>query len=446
MRIVIAGAGDVGKYLAKMFRSESHDIIIIDNNPQNLETLSSRFDIMTYEGNVTFMKDLMEVGVNKCDLFVAVTSHETVNMTACILASSLGAKKTLARVDNHEYIQPDNLRRFSKLGINQMIYPERLAAEEILMSLKTNWQRINMSFCNDSLQLIGVKLRSNAPVIGQQFNTGFLDHGKFRVVAIKRSGNTIIPRGEDELKDGDIVYFIVPPENLEFTREQAGKDEREIRRILIMGGTRIGINTAKLLPDNISAKILESDMDKCSPITQQVRSNILVINIDARDLESLESEGIKDTDAFIAVTENTEENILACLAAKHYGVTKTIAEVENNDYIQLAQNLDIGTVINKKLIAASHIYQMTLNESVQNVTCVPLSSDAQVIEFEAKAGSKVTKHKLRELRIDSDVNFGGYVRDGKGYICSGNTEIQPGDHVIVFCLADAVHSVEPLFN
>lgn len=447
MKIVIAGAGAVGRYLTKMLSSEDHRLTVIDNDPDSLEYINSHYDVLTNQGNVTFINDLMEAEVNKCDLFVAVTSHETINITACMLASSIGAKKTVARIDNIEYTSDINKKKFVDLGIDEMIYPEKLAADEIRTSLNTSWQRVNMSICNNALQLIAVKLRDNALIINKQFNTGFLNHGKFRVVAIKRLGNTIIPNGDDKLKDGDIVYFIVPPENLEFTREQAGKTSVEIKKVMIIGGTRVGSNTANILPKNVSAKIIENDEKRSRETELRVRRDkILVLNGDSKDLEFLESEGIRETDAFIAVTDNTEANILSCLAAKHYGVTKTIAEVENNDYIQLAQNLDIGTIINKKLITASHIYQLTLNDSVRNVTCVPLSSDAKIIEFEAKPGSKVTKKKLRELRIDSDVNFGGFVRDGKGYICSGDTEIQPNDHVIVLCLNDAVHKVEPLFD
>jgi trk system potassium uptake protein TrkA len=445
MKIVIAGAGEVGRYLAKMFSADNYDITVLDLDGQSLRQLSDHFDLMTCEGNVTFIHDLMEVEVNKADLFVAVTSHETVNMTACVLASNLGAKKTVARVDNREYVMPDNVQRFQRLGISQLIYPEMLAAEEIVKSIRTSWQRVHMSFCDDALSLLGVKLRSNAMVLNSPFKTGFLNHGRFRVVAIKRQGTTLIPKGEDCLLDGDIVYLMVTPENFEFTMEQCGKVSKPVKHTIIMGASRIGINASKMLPSGVKATILDADIDRCNDAVQQT-PNALVLNRDARDMEVLREEGIGSTDAFIAVTDSSEANILACLAAKQMGVVKTIAEVENNDYIQLAQNLDIGTIINKKLIAASHIYQMTLDDAVRNVTCVPLSVDAQVVEFEAKAGAKITRSIIRDLHIPSDVNFGGYVRDGKGYICSGDTQIQPGDHVVVFCLATTVKKVEVLFK
>lgn len=443
MKIVIAGGGEVGSHLAKMFSYEDHEITIMDLDVARLDALSSHYDVMTYEGNVTFIKDLNDVGINKTDLFVAVTSYESVNMTACMLASNMGAKKTLARVDNKEYVQPENLSIFQKMGVGSVIYPELIAAQEIVKSLRSSWQRINMSFCNDALVLLGVKVRTNAQVLNQKFSTGFLDHSRFRVVAIKRNNDTIIPRGDDMLLDGDFVYFITTQENIEFTRQQAGKISKPIHNVMIMGGSRIGINTAQMLPEEVKAKIIEIDHDRSIYVSEKIR-NLLVINGDGRDLELLEEEGIGDMDAFVAVTGSSEANILACLAAKRFNIVKTIAEVENNDYIPLAQNLDIGSIVNKKLTAASHIYQLTLTASVLNVTCLP-SSDARVIEFEAKEGSRVTRSNIRKLHAPRDSNFGGYVRNGKGYICSGDTEIQPGDHVIVFCQAESVHKIVSLF-
>jgi trk system potassium uptake protein TrkA len=445
MNIVIAGVGEVVRYLAKMFSVENHNLTIIDDNETKLNALSEHYDLMTVYGSATSIEDLNKVNIKNADLFVAVTSHESNNLTSCALAYNLGAKTTLARVDSKEYILNKNKERFNDLGIKSLVYPELLTAQEIVKSLNNNWQRINMSFCNDSLLLLAVKLRDNTDVLNKEFKTGFMDHGKFRITAIKRSGDTFIPKGDDKLLSGDIVYLITTPEELEYTRIALGKENRPIRRVMIMGGSRIGINTAQLLPRDVSAKIIEINPERAEKIANLVPDNVMILNMDARDLESLKEEGIENTDAFVAVTGSSDTNILACLAAKRFGIVKTIAEIENNDYIPLALNLDIGTIVNKKLITASHIYQLTLDKSVLNVTCVPLS-DAQVVEFEAVENSKVTKHKLRDLNIPSDVNFGGYVRNGKGYLCYGNTEIQVGDHVIVFCLATSIHAVEQLFH
>ncbi len=443
MKIVIAGAGEVGIHLAKMLSIENHEIVVIDKNEKKLETLSSHLDLMTLEGNATSIRDLMVSGTSKADLFIAVTPYESDNLNACVFAHNMGAKKTLARIDNQEYLQSANLAKFKELGINSLIYPELLASQEIIESLKSTWHRFKMTFSN-KLFLFGIKIRENAPVINKQFKTGFLDHARFRVVAIKRENETIIPKGDDQILVGDMVFFITTEENIEFTREQAGKSDYSIKNVMIMGGSRIAVKMGLSLPDKIKAKIIETDYEKCTEISEKL-NRVLVIHGDGRDMELLKEEGITDMDAFVALTGNSETNILACLVAKRYGVAKTIAEIENNDYIPLAHSLDIGTIINKKLIAASNIYQQTLDESVLNVKCLPMS-DAHVLEFVVKDGSKISKGKLRELNIPAEVNFGAYIHNGESYICSGDTKFQEGDHVIVFCFASGIKKIEKFFN
>lgn len=444
MRIIIAGAGEVGSHLAKILTRENHDIILLDDDSKRLNHIAEIYDLMSVEGSATSIKDLVECGVKKSDLFIAVTPNESVNTTACMLAAKLGAKKTLARINNYEYLLAENKEFFKNLGVQSLIYPEMLAAKEIVKSLKTSWQRINISFENDALVLVGIKVRNNAPIINQPFQTGFLDHARFRVVAMKRKTETIIPTGTDKILDGDIVYFITKNENLEFLREQTGKEDRPIKDIIVMGGSRIGVKAIQYLPEKISAKILEINHDRCLNIADKTKGHLIICG-DGRDLELLKEEGISDTDAFVAVTGNSETNILACLAAKRFGVIKTIAEIENLDYIPLAQSLDIGTIINKKLIAANHIHQLTLDDSVLNIRSLH-SSDAQIIEFEVQPKSKISKGRIRDHKIPSGVNFGGYIRDGKGYICSGDTTFNTGDKVIVFCFVSDIPKIESFFN
>ncbi len=444
MRIIVAGAGDVGTHLAKILTRENHDIILLDEDSKRLQAISRKYDLMPFKGVSTSIKDLIECGVKEADLFVGVTPYESINTTACLLAAKLGAKKTLARINNYEYLLPDNKTFFDSLGIQSLIYPEMLAAKEIAKSLKSSWQRVNISFENDALTIVGVKVRENAPIINQQFQSGFLDHGRFRIVAIKRDTSTIIPSGTDQILPEDIVYFITTNENLDFLREQAGKTNNPIKDVIVMGGSRIGVKTIQYLPEKIDAKIIEFDKERCLKISEEAKGNLIICG-DGRDLDLLRQEGVSDTDAFVAVTGNSEANILACLAAKRLGVFKTVAEIENFDYIPLAESLDIGTIINKKVIAANHIHQLTLNPSVLNIKSLH-SSKAQIIEFEVKEKSKIAKGRIRDHKIPSGVNFGGYIRDGIGYICSGNTTFNIGDKVIVFCFASDLHKIESFFN
>lgn len=444
MKIIIVGAGEVGTHLAKLLAKEHINIILVDEDPAKLKDLDANYDMLTREGSPTSIRDLRDVGVKDADLFIAVTPSESVNMTACMIANNLGAKKTLARIDNYEYLQPQNKEFFEKLGVNYLIYPERLAALEIAASLQTTWLRQNLSFCNGELILLGIKVRDNAVIVDKKFISGFFDHRKYRIVAVKRNNVTIIPGGQDEIKANDIVYFITRPEDVDFVKQQAGKTEHKINSAMIMGGSRIAQKTVQELPEHIRVKILEKDKEKSFLLAERCQK-ALIINGDARDLDLLREEGLQDMDAFIAVTSNSEANILACLAAKRMGVKKTVAEVENIDYIMLAESMDIGTVINKKMIAASYIYQLTLDADVLDVRTLT-SADAEVVEFVVKKGAKITKSKVKDIRLPANVNIGGYVRNGEGYIVAGDTILQTDDHVICFCISSAIRKIEQYFN
>lgn len=444
MRIIIAGAGEVGTHLAKLLAKEHINITLMDEDSSRLKDLDANYDMMTREGSPTSIQDLEDIGVRDVDLFIAVTPSESVNITSCMIATNLGAIKTLARIDNYEYLMPKNKEFFQKLGVDYLIYPERLASKEIVAALETTWLRQNLSFCNGELILLGIKVRNNAMIINKKFMSGYFDHRKYRIVAIKRNNETIIPGGSDEILANDIVYFITRPEDVSFVKEQAGKVDYKINSAMIMGGSRIAQKTAQALPAHISVKILEKDREKSYLLAEKCQ-RALIINGDARDLDLLREEGIQDIDAFIAVTSNSEANILACLAAKRLGVKKTVAEVENIDYIMLAESMDIGTVINKKMIAAGYIYQLTLDADVLEVRTLT-SADAEVVEFVAKKGSKITKSKIKDLRLPANVNIGGYVRNGEGFIVAGDSIIEPGDHVICFCVSSAIRKIENYFN
>ncbi|MDD3490971.1 MAG: Trk system potassium transporter TrkA [Paludibacter sp.] len=444
MKIIIAGAGEVGTHLAKLLARENFDTILLDEDPAKLKDLEASHDLMTYTGLPTSISALKEAGVATADLFIGVTPSESVNMTACMLATNLGAKKTLARIDNYEYLQPKNKEFFEKLGVDNLIYPEMLAAREIVESLKTSWLRQNLSFCDNALILLGIKVRENSRILNQKFSTGFFDHNKYRIVAIKRQNRTIIPLGSDMVLANDIVYFITTPEYLNLVKNEAGKEDFPIKNIMVMGGSRIAQKTIQNLSSNVNVKILERDKEKSYDLAEKL-GNAMIINCDGRNIELLKEEGIEEMDAFVAVTANSEANILACLTAKRLGVKKSVAEVENNDYIMLAESMDIGTVINKKMIAASYIYQLTLDADVLNVRSLS-SADAEVVEFVAKPGSKITRSKIMDLRLPDQVNIGDFVRNGVGSIVNGNTIIMPNDHVIVFCVSSAIRKMETFFN
>ncbi|MDR1652902.1 MAG: Trk system potassium transporter TrkA [Prevotellaceae bacterium] len=443
MKIIIAGAGNVGRHLAKLLAREKANITLMDEDPSRLSDLEF-FDFMTFEGSPTSIYDLQEAGVTNVDLFVAVTPNESVNMTACMIANNLGAKKTLARINNYEYLLPKNSEFFAKLGVNHLIYPEVLAAQAVVDSLQKNWMRQYLSFKQGELVMLSVKVRSNAEIVNKKFISGYFNHQKYRVVAINRNTKTIIPSGADEILANDTVYFIASKENLDFVRLQAGKEDFKIKNVMIMGATRIAQKVVQTISHDFSIKILEKSHEACLALSDKLRDNTLIINADGRDVETLKEEDIMSMDAFVAVTESSEANILACMVAKGFGVKKIIAAIENVDYIALSEQIDIGSLINKKVIAAGYIHQITLDSDVLDVRTLP-AADAEIVELMANNGSKITKKQVKNIHLPENVNIGGIIRNGQGMIVNGDTQIQPGDHVIVFCKANATRKLDALF-
>lgn len=446
MKIIIAGAGAVGTHLAKLLSREKQDIILMDDNEERLTSLSSNFDLMTVVASPTSIKGLKEVGAGEADLFIAVTPDESRNMTACMLATNLGAEKTVARIDNYEYLLPKNKEFFKKLGVDSLIYPEMLAAKEIVSAVRMSWVRQWWEFCGGALVLIGTKMREKAEILNIPLHELGGPEMPYHIVAIKRGSETKIPRGDDTIRLHDIVYFTTTRKYIPYIRKIAGKEEyADIRNVMIMGGSRIAVRTAQYVPDYMQLKIIENDLSRCNRLTELLDDSTMIINGDGRDMDLLVEEGLKNTEAFVALTDNSETNILACLAAKRMGVVKTVAEVENIDYIGMAESLDIGTVINKKMIAASHIYQMMLDADVSNVKSLTFAN-ADVAEFTVKEGSKITRHAVKDLGLPKGTTIGGLVRNGEGVVVTGNTVIQPGDHVVVFCLSMMIKKIEKFFN
>lgn len=446
MKIIIAGAGAVGTHLAKLLSDEKQDIILMDDDEERLGRLGSNFDLLAVNISPTSISGLKEAGVAGADLFIAVTPDESRNMTACMLATSLGAKKTVARINNYEYLLPKHKEFFAKLGVDSLIYPEMLAAKEIVDAVKMSWIRQWWEFAGGALVLLGTKMKETAEILNVPLHELGGRNIPFHIVAIKRGSETIIPRGDDTIILNDIVYFTTTKKYIPYIRKIAGKEnEADIRNVMIMGGSRIAVRTVQYMPKYMRTKIIESDFNRCNRLTELVDDKVMIINGDGRDMELLLEEGIKNTEAFVALTGNSETNILACLAAKRLGISKTVAEVENIDYISMAESLDIGTVINKKFIAASHIYQMMLDADVSNVKCLTFAN-ADVAEFTVKAGSRITRSQVKDVGLPKGATIGGLIRNGEGILVTGNTTIMENDHVVVFCLGMMIKKLEKFFN
>jgi len=446
MKIVIVGAGAVGTHLSKLLSREHQDCVLIDDNEERLEGVTE-YDVMTYCALPTSISALKEAGTDKADLFVGVTTEETTNIAACTIAHGLGAKKTVARIDNYEYLKPQNLKFFQGLGIDSMVYPEVLAAIDITNGLKMSWVRQRWDVHGGALILLGIKLREGCEILNQPLKDLCGAEDPYHVVAIKRDDETIIPSGLDVLKLNDLAYFMTTKEYIPYIRKIVGKEHyTDVHNVIIMGGGKTAVRAALTIPDYMNVKIIERSAERCERLNHLLSgSDAMVIHGDGRDLGLLEEEGIRTTQAFVALTGNAETNILACLTAKKLGVRKTIAMVENLDYVSMAESLDIGTIINKKTVAASHIYQMMLDADVSNLRSLMLV-DSEVAEFTAAEGSKVVKNMVKDLGLPFGVTIGGLVRAGEGMLVSGNSQIQPGDSVMVFCHEQKLKHIEKFFK
>ena len=446
MKIIITGAYSIGTYLAKLFAKNKDNIIIIDSDQERLEKINNEADLLTVCASTTNINTLKSNGIDEADLYIAVTPDQSVNINNCIIAHALNAKKTVAKVDDPEFMTDDSREFFRRLGVDNLIYPEELAAREIISGLKMSWVRQRWDVHGGALVMLGIKLHHNCEILDQPLKDICGPDDPYHIVAIKRDADTIIPNGNDTLKYHDLAYFMTTKQYIPYIRRIVGKEHYvDVKNVMMMGCGNTGERAVKMMPSYMNVKIFESDPHRVEVLNDVLPEKALVISADGRDVEELKNENIRDMQAFVALTNNTEVNILSCLTAKQLGVRKTVAMIDNMAYVGMAEQLSIGTIINKKAIAASAIYQIMLDTNVMNITYL-LSANADAAEFVPVEGSKITQHPVKNLKLPKGMTIGGLVREGKGMLVSGNTEIKPGDSVVVFCHGINLKQVEKLFN
>lgn len=445
MDIVIAGDGEVGSHLAQLLADENHNITVVDPHSKMLEMIGTHTDVLTIEGDSTSIEILEKAKVDKADLLIAVLHDENINLMTCILGKKLGAKKTIARISNNEFLDPKHQSLFNNLGVDQMVFPERIAADEIVNLLKQTAATEIFDFSEGKLQLFLIKLEKLAYVVNKTLNQIAQEFPKlnFRAVSIHRSGKTIIPNGDTYFRENDLAYVITKPEGIDMLLQLGGKQPFKIKDIMIIGGGRVGKKTALSLEHDLNIKLLDKDPVRAEQLTS-VLNNTLIINADTRDINHLEDEGVRDMDAVIALTNSSETNILTCLHARKLGVKRTIALVENIEYIEIAQNIGIDTIINKKLITASYINRHTMKGNVTNVKCLS-GINADAIELVAMANSPVTRKPIKKLKMPEGAIIGGIVRGDESFIAIGDLQIEENDKVVVFSMPYALHKVNQLF-
>ena len=448
MKIIIAGAGEVGFHLAKLLSYESQDITLIDTNKDSLSYADSHLDIRVLRGDATSIAILKDAQVEKSDLVIGVTSSETTNITLCMLAKQLGCKRTIARISNAEFIHNKEAIRFSDLGIDELISPEALAATEIQLLLNQSAFNNTYEFEEGLLIMVGVSLPGTAPFVGKTVKEAakIFSELHFMPIAIQRMGTqyTIVPRGDTVFKENDQVYFITSKAGLDELYKLTGKEKKEIKNVMILGGSKVGFKTARdLCRNRFNVKLIEKNKEKAFDLADEL-PNALIINGDGRNVELLEEENLEAMDAFVAVTGNSETNIMSCLVAKSKNVKKTIALVENMDYFQLSHSIGIDTLLNKKLLAANNIFRHIRKGEIVAMTRLN-NLNAEILEFIVKPTSQVNGQIIRELEFPREATIGGVIRDNQGIIALGGFRITEGDRVVVCCLPSAIPKIEKLF-
>ena len=452
MRIIIAGAGEVGSHLAKMLSNESNDITVIDSDQSRLDALAANTDIVTLAGNSSEIRVLKEAGVADSDLFIAVNPSESqdVNIISAILAKKLGSHKVTARINTEEYLSYENKNIFTEMGIDLLFYPEKIAAGEIIDLLKHNASTDSMDFARGRVQMSVFKVEEDSPLLDMKLAEfaaiATSDELQFRVIAISRGGKTIMPKYDTKFMFNDLVFIIATREGMAFLMKFLGKSNIEIDKVMILGGSDIAELVAARLSQKISSvKILERDKERGMILSERLPDNVIIVIGDGRNSDLLLEEGIKDYDAFLALTGNDEANVLACVVAKKFGVDRTIAEVENIEYIHLAEEMGVDSVINKKLITAGRLFKFTLSGKARLVKYMS-GTDAEVLEYTVAPNSAITKGTLKDISFPKDAVIGGLIRGSESYIAIGSTRIEPYDRVVVFALPHTVKDIDRLFR
>lgn len=446
MKIVIAGAGDVGSHLAELLSFEHQDIVLIDTNQEILDIAASHLDVMTIKGDASSIDILRQAEVNTANLFLALTTSEKTNLITAILAKKIGAKKAVARVQNTRYLCQEQRALFKELGIDTLISPPQLAAQEISRLVKQCSFTDHFEFENGKINLVGITLDDYSPLANKKLSEIHAMQTNFmlRPIAILRGHQTLIPRSETIFHRNDHIYFITQKENIDDVINLVGKKKVTVRNVMILGGSWLARDTARILEKDYNVTLIERNKDRCKILAEQL-DDTLIIHGDTSNFDMLEEEGLNNMDAFIALSGNSETNIIASLTAKNHGVYKTIAQVENKEYIHISQNIGVDTLINKKLITANNIFRFVRKGRVEAITSLA-GVDAEIIEYVIHKKNQLTKKPLRELHFPSTAIVGGIIRGEKSLIPNGDFQLQVDDKVIIFALPEAISKLEKLFR
>lgn len=444
MKITIVGAGRVGVHLSKYFADEQQDVFLVDSNPEHLSILESDFNLRTYCGDPTDFVTLREANSENADIFMAVTANTAENLVACSMAKSMGAKRTIARVDKYNYLLPANAPVVKRMGVDHVVFPDFLAAQSIISSLEHAWSKDWSEFEDGAIIMVAVEVTTKSKIQGYLLKDLFEDSRSLHISALRRLHRTIIPHGDDKIMAGDILYVTATPEGLDKVMELIGIEPLIVKNMILMGGSTVSELIVRSAFKKFDCTIIEKDRQRCHQLMQSCPESEIICG-DGSELDVLEEAGIRKCDAFVALTDNTESNILSCLTACDMGVKKNIAEVEKEQLIDKAESFKLDAIINKPIITANAIFQLILDADVDSSKCFVLP-DAEVGRITVQPGSFLTKEKVMNLKLPVELTLAGLIKNGKGEMVTGATQFAPGDTAIVFCTAGSLKRIEKLFG
>jgi trk system potassium uptake protein TrkA len=447
MKTIVIGAGEVGFHIAERLSREGHDIVIIERDPATRERVQERLDVMTVEGNGSSPRALEEAGIRDADLIIAVADIDEVNISACILAKEYGVPRRIARVRDPDFSESPFLDHGRRLGIDLLINPNIVVADEIVTLIKTPAAAEVGRFAEGRVLMLGLQIGESAPIVDRRLRTLRAFHATtpFLVVAIYRHGKFLIPRGETMVEAGDHVYFISKRESINAILTLLGKRESIVERVFLVGGGRVGLRVAQQLErDQFHTRLMERNTERCDELSRLL-SQTLVLKGDGTDIRSLMEEGIADADAVATVTDDEGTNILAALLAKEQGAKKAIALIKRAHLLHLLPHLGIDAAVSPRVCTANVILRYVRKGRVVSIFEIPESEDAETLEMVVPAGSRVAGKSIGEAGLPSGAIIGAVVHRDEILIPTGGTVLHPDDRIVVFAFSTAIAELGRLF-
>lgn len=446
MHILIIGAGDVGFQLGKRLSQTTHDITLLEADSEKVKRAREQLDVLVVEGSGASFQALEAAEIRQVDVVAAVTNNDEINLAACRLAKKVGVGTTLARVRNPEYTRTDFILSNAELGVDHIIHPEREAGEAILRLIRQSSASYSVELEGGKVQLLGLHVELGSPLLYTpltELGTRY-QNPPLRIVAINRNHRTIIPTGRDILHPGDQVFVVCDPSYVQTFKTLAGKIEKPLNNIMLLGGGLVGQYLAEQLEEEANIKLIESNRQRSERLADLLRRTLVLCG-DGTDLELLQSEDLAEMDAFVAVTGDDENNIITALLARHANVQRTIALVNRVSYLPIMPKIGLDAVVSKQLLTVNAVQHFIQHQQVAALVHLP-GIEAQLIEYIAGDGAKITRKALGDLHFPENAIVGALFRDNRLVVPTGQTQLRRGDRAVVFALPQAVDELDHLFG